>query len=130
MNEFYVKGYYSACLNPDYCGYAVVLNNSVITKGLIEHQGHRNILGEIKAKMEAIYYAFQHDMNDITIYYDYNGIIKMNDELTQLYKNYLEKMSAIINIKFVQNDPKKEVIGHALAYFTAQSILKLNNKND
>lgn len=69
----------------------------------------RNVAGEIKGAEAAMAYALEHDMKELTIYHDYEGISKWplglwkaNKEGTIAYKNYYDKISKSVHIKFVK----------------------------
>lgn len=70
---------------------------------------HRNVAGEVMGSTRAIEYALKHDIKEIKIYHDYEGIAKWaNDEwkanhaLTQNYKNYVAEARKSIKIDFVK----------------------------
>lgn len=69
----------------------------------------RNVAGEIKGAEAAMTYALEHGMSELTIYHDYEGIAKWplglwkaNKEGTIAYKNYYDKISKNVHIKFVK----------------------------
>lgn len=69
----------------------------------------RNVAGEIKGAEAAMAYALEHDMKELTIYHDYEGISKWplglwktNKVGTIAYKNYYDKISKSVHIKFVK----------------------------
>lgn len=69
----------------------------------------RNVAGEIKGAEAAMAYALEHGMDKLTIYHDYEGIAKWplglwkaNKEGTIAYKDFYDKISKNVNIKFVK----------------------------
>ena len=67
----------------------------------------RNVSGEILGAMNAVDYALKHHYENLTIYYDYEGIEKWvtgqwraKNKFTQMYKDYMTKSD--ITIKFVK----------------------------
>ena len=69
---------------------------------------YRNVAGEVDAVKNALLYAL-HTNSDITIYADYEGVIKWargewkcNNELTQGYKNLVDFVSSHIKVDFVK----------------------------
>ena len=69
----------------------------------------RNVAGEIEGSMCAMNYCLEHDIRELTIYYDYAGVEhwctgawKANKEGTRAYRDYYEKVSQRVRIHFVK----------------------------
>ena len=74
----------------------------------------RNVAGEIKGAEAAMQYAIDHNISEIAIYHDYEGIArwclgewKANKEGTKAYKEFYDKASKQVKINFVK------VAGHS-----------------
>lgn len=74
----------------------------------------RNVAGEIKGAEAAMQYALDHDLEEISIYHDYEGIArwplgewKTNKEGTRAYKEFYDRASRQVKIRFVK------VTGHS-----------------
>lgn len=74
----------------------------------------RNVAGEIKGAQAAMQYAMDHQLSEITIYHDYEGIArwclgdwKANKEGTKAYRDFYEKAKEQVRIHF------KKVTGHS-----------------
>lgn len=74
----------------------------------------RNVAGEIKGAEAAMQYAMDHDIPEIAIYHDYEGIArwclgewKANKEGTKAYKAFYDMASKQVKIHFVK------VAGHS-----------------
>ncbi|MDO4594008.1 MAG: ribonuclease H family protein [Tissierellia bacterium] len=70
---------------------------------------HRNVAGELYGAMMAIEMAISKNKKQIIIYHDYQGIAswannqwKTNNELTRLYKEFIDEKRKLIDIKFVK----------------------------
>lgn len=73
-----------------------------------------NVAGEIKGAEAAMQYAIDHNLSEIEIYHDYEGIAKWclgewktNKEGTKAYKAFFDRASEQVKIKFVK------VTGHS-----------------
>ena len=71
--------------------------------------GMRNVAGEILGATYAMKYAYDHDIKNLVIYHDYEGIAKWclgewktNKLETQTYKNKFQEYSKKVNISFVK----------------------------
>lgn len=78
----------------------------------------RNVAGEIMGSMQAMRYAKDKGIKEITIVHDYNGIAewcvggwKTNNICTQKYKEFYEKMSKCVKINF------QKVKGHSNCFY-------------
>lgn len=67
----------------------------------------RNVAGEIYGSMAAMKYAVEHNIKNLSIYYDYMGIAKWctgewktNKPGTIAYKKYYDKIKRKVNITF------------------------------
>lgn len=69
----------------------------------------RNVAGEIKGAEKAMKFALENNANELTIYYDYQGIAKWcngqwqaRKEGTKAYKSFYEKAKEKVDINFVK----------------------------
>ncbi len=69
----------------------------------------RNVAGEILGATYAMKYAYDHDIKNLVIYHDYEGIAKWclgewktNKLETQTYKNKYQEYSKKVNISFIK----------------------------
>lgn len=69
----------------------------------------RNIAGEIIAVLNAVDWAWKNGYEQITVFYDYEGIgkwasgeWKTNKSLSKFYKQYIDEKEEIISIEFVK----------------------------
>ncbi len=67
----------------------------------------RNVAGEMLGAMNAVKYAGQKGYKKLTIYYDYMGIEmwatggwKCKNEYTMGYRDYMKKMSSLVDVSF------------------------------
>lgn len=74
----------------------------------------RNVAGEIKGSEAAMQYAIDHDIKELVIYHDYEGIAKWclgewktNKEGTRAYKEFYDRAKTKVHIQFVK------VAGHS-----------------
>ncbi len=74
-----------------------------------EYSTHRNVSGEVSGSVFAIKKAMELNMQEITIFYDYQGIEswargmwKTNTSLTQKYKKFIDDVKDKIKINFVK----------------------------
>ena len=81
MKFAYVDGSFSN----EKCGWGVVICDGPYTRAsvlyeangvLVDDNGHRQIGGELKAAMVALWWAIQHGVHEMEIVYDYDGIRK------------------------------------------------------
>ena len=91
----------------------------------------RNVAGEIKGAEAAMQYALDHNLAEIEIYHDYEGIArwclgewKTNREGTRAYKDFYDRASGKVKIRFAKvtghsgdkyNDMADELAKEALA---------------
>lgn len=82
----------------------------------------RNVAGEIEAAMSAIQVAYESGARKIIVNYDYegvekwaNGSWKTNNEHTEGYKKYIERMSNKIKIEFNHIRAHTGIEGNELA---------------
>lgn len=93
----------------------------------------RNVAGEIMASVEAMRYCLSIGIKELTIYHDYEGIAKWptgvwktEKDGTKAYKDFYDKVSAKLDVKFVK------VKGHSgneyndVADYLAKEALGLN----
>lgn len=109
----YVDGSYNMATKEYACG--VVLFHDGKTEQFSkrfadpERAEMRNVAGEIEGSMCAMNYCLEHDIRELTIYYDYAGVEywctgawKANKEGTRAYRDYYEKVSQRVRIHFVK----------------------------
>lgn len=109
----YVDGSYNVATKEYACG--VVLFHDGKTETFSkkfadpERAEMRNVAGEIEGSMCAMNYCLEHDIRELTIYYDYAGVEhwctgawKANKEGTRAYRDYYEKVSQRVRIHFVK----------------------------
>ena len=107
----YVDGSYDHSQLRYAYGCALVLPEEVVTlNGSDNHPDYvtmRNVAGEIMGSEQAVLWAIEHGYQQITIYYDYegiekwaNGIWKANKPGTQRYKAFIEAKRQEIAITF------------------------------
>lgn len=109
----YVDGSYNAETKKFSYGIVLFFNGSEVhLSEKIEDQElseMRNVAGEIKGAEAAIQYAIDHQIKNIVIYHDYEGIAswplghwKANKMGTIAYKEFYEAAKKKVNIKFVK----------------------------
>lgn len=76
---------------------------------------YRNVLGELYGSMYCMLYACENNYDKVIIHADYQGVIswcdrtwKCNNEITEKYRGFYDKMSKSIQIEFVKTK------GHSL----------------
>ncbi len=69
----------------------------------------RNVAGEIKGAEVAMQYAYDHQMKELTIYHDYEGVSrwplrewKANKAGTIAYQQFYDNISKYVDVKFVK----------------------------
>lgn len=109
----YVDGSYNIVTKEYACG--VVLFHDEKTEYFSkkfsdsERAEMRNVAGEIEGSMCAMSYCLEHGIGALTIYYDYEGIEKWctrawkaNKEGTVAYREFYDKISRQVQIRFVK----------------------------
>lgn len=109
----YVDGSYNVATKEYACG--VVLFHDGKTETFSkkfadpERAEMRNVAGEIEGSMCAMNYCLEHDIRELTIYYDYAGVEhwctgawKASKGGTRAYRDYYEKVSQRVRIHFVK----------------------------
>ncbi len=109
----YVDGSYNIVTKEYACG--VVLFHDEKTEYFSkkfsdpERAEMRNVAGEIEGSMCAMSYCLEHGIGALTIYYDYEGIEKWctrawkaNKEGTVAYREFYDKVSRQVQIRFVK----------------------------
>ena len=112
--EAYVDGSYEHCLRA-YGSGVVILKNNVIEKTYSEKGKEeslvsmRNVAGEIEAAKIAMAYCISNEIENLTLYFDYEGIEKWcmgiwkaNKEGTIAYKKFYDSIKDTLNVKFVK----------------------------
>lgn len=114
----YVDGSFNSATGEFSYGMVVLLETETLTfhekYDDKELAAMHNVAGEIKGAEAAMRYAIEHEIPRIAIYHDYEGIAKWclglwktNKEGTKAYKDFYDKASKEIAIKFVK------VTGHS-----------------
>jgi ribonuclease HI len=72
-----------------------------------EFSSHRNVAGEVRGASFIIYYALNHGIKELDLYYDYQGIEswytgewRANNDLTQKYQNFAKENLGKIKVNF------------------------------
>lgn len=72
-----------------------------------DYSSTRNVAGEVRGASFIINYAIKHDIKELDLYYDYQGIEswykgewKTNTELTQKYREFALKNNGVIKVNF------------------------------
>lgn len=75
----------------------------------------RNVAGEIKGAEAAMKYALNHNIKEIAIYYDYEGIAKWclgqwkrNKDGTKAYKAFYDKVKEKVDVTFIKVEAHKK----------------------
>ena len=112
--EAYVDGSYEHSIREYGSGVVILKNNSVektySTKGKKESLvSMRNVAGEIEAAKIAMNYCIENDIENLTLYFDYEGIEKWctgvwktNKEGTIEYKKFYDSIKSKLNVEFVK----------------------------
>ena len=112
--EAYVDGSYEHCLRA-YGSGVVILKNNIVektysTKGENESLvSMRNVAGEIEAAKIAMKYCISNEIENLTLYFDYEGIEKWcigtwkaNKEGTVEYKKFYDSIKDKLNVNFIK----------------------------
>ncbi|MGL5348383.1 MAG: viroplasmin family protein [Peptostreptococcaceae bacterium] len=112
--EAYVDGSYEHSIK-EYGSGVVILKNNVVEKTYSKRGkeeslvGMRNVAGEIEAAKIAMNYCIENDIENLVLYFDYEGIEKWctgvwktNKEGTIEYKKYFESIKSQLNVQFVK----------------------------
>lgn len=112
--EAYVDGSYEHAIREYGSGVVILKNNNVektySTKGKEESLvGMRNVAGEIEAAKIAMNYCLDNKIENLTLYFDYEGIEKWctgvwktNKEGTIEYKKFYDSIKSKLNVEFVK----------------------------
>ncbi len=112
--EAYVDGSYEHCIRAYGSGVVILKDNKVektySTKGENESLvSMRNVAGEIEAAKIAMQYCINNNVENLTLYFDYegiekwcNGAWKANKEGTIDYKKFYDSIKNKLNVKFVK----------------------------
>lgn len=97
----------------------------------------RNVAGELVGTINAINTAINKKYEELTIFYDYNGIEKWvngdwsaNKEYTKQYKEFVNSVKDKINIKFIKVKGHSGVNGNEIADKLAKLAVKIGIHND
>ena len=111
--EIYVDGSFDVRTGKFGCGVVILYKGEVIT---LKH-GYddpasaelRNVAGEVMGAVNAIRYCQEHDIDEVYIYHDYNGIGKWGDDewkanlpLTRKYKQFVADARKNMKIVFIK----------------------------
>lgn len=90
----------------------------------------RNVAGELLGVILAVKIALAKGMKELTVFYDYAGIEnwatgswKANKEATKEYRDFIEKMSTYIEIRFVKVKAHSNIEGNEQADRLAKSAV-------
>ncbi len=112
--EAYVDGSYEHCIRAFGSGVVILKNNIVEKTYSIKGQDEslvsmRNVAGEIEAAKIAMAYCISNEIENLTLYFDYEGIEKWcmgiwkaNKEGTIAYKKFYDSIKDTLNVKFVK----------------------------
>lgn len=112
--EAYVDGSYEHSIREYGSGVVILKNNNVektySTKGKKESLvSMRNVAGEIEAAKIAMNYCLDNNIENLILYFDYEGIEKWctgvwktNKEGTIEYKKFYDSIKSKLNVKFVK----------------------------
>lgn len=110
----YVDGSYDAVSGRFSCGVVILNGDSEPIKlnAAFENPDaavHRNVAGEVMGAITAIKYCLDHNISDVTIFHDYEGVgkwanneWKANHCLTQDYKAFVAESRKSMQINFVK----------------------------
>ena len=114
MVEAYVDGSYEHSIREYGSGVVILKNNNVENRYSIRGKkeslvGMRNVAGEIEAAKIAMEYCVDNNIENLTLYFDYEGIEKWctgvwktNKEGTIEYKKFYDSVKTKLNVKFVK----------------------------
>ena len=112
--EAYVDGSFDSSTNTYGSGVVILKNGNIIEQLSIKGDNEEllsmnNVAGEINAALLAMKYCYNNNYDNLTIYYDYNGIEKWatgewkaNKKGTQEYRQLANLYAKRLNIKFVK----------------------------
>ncbi|MEF9991376.1 MAG: ribonuclease H family protein [Romboutsia sp.] len=112
--EAYVDGSYEHCIR-EYGSGVVILKDGEVEKTYSTNGSHkdlvgmRNVAGEIEASKIAMNHCIGNDIENLILYFDYEGIEKWctgawktNKEGTIEYKKFFDGIKDRLNVKFVK----------------------------
>lgn len=112
--EAYVDGSYEHCLKAYGSGIVILKNGEVEETFSVKGDdkdlvGMRNVAGEIEASKIAMMYCIENNIENLILYFDYEGIEKWctgawktNKEGTIEYKKFYDAAKEKLNVKFVK----------------------------
>lgn len=112
--EAYVDGSYEHSIKKYGSGVVILKNGEVIKTFSVEGQDEdlvsmRNVAGEIEASKIAINYCLENKIENLILYFDYEGIEKWckgdwkrNKPGTIAYKKFYDSIKDSLNVKFVK----------------------------
>lgn len=112
--EAYVDGSYEHCIKAYGSGVVILKNDEVEKTYSIKGEdknlvGMRNVAGEIEASKIAMNHCIDNKIENLILYFDYEGIEKWctgawktNKEGTIEYKKYYDNIKSKLNVKFVK----------------------------
>ena len=109
----YVDGSYNAETNVFGCGVVIFQNGSTSTFSRCFHDPEmalmRNVAGEIEGAMLAMRFCLDHNIEEIDIYYDYEGVEKWcsgawktNKKGTTAYKHFYDSIKHRVKVNFIK----------------------------
>lgn len=112
--QAYVDGSYEHCIKEYGSGVVIIENSEVKKEYSIRGKdtnlvSMRNVAGEIVAAQIAMNYCIENEIQNLILYFDYEGIEKWctgvwktNKEGTIEYKKYYDSIKDKLNVKFVK----------------------------
>ena len=112
--EAYVDGSYEHCIKEYGSGVVILKDGNILKKYSIKGNDEflvtmRNVAGEIEAAKLAMNYCLEENIENLILYFDYEGIEKWctgawktNKSGTIEYKAFYDKVKEKLNVKFVK----------------------------
>ncbi len=98
-----------------------------------EFSSHRNVAGEIKGAGFVINWCINHNIKDLKLYYDYEGIHswysglwKANTKIASEYVNFAQSARGKINIEFIKVKSHTNVLYNEIVDKLAKEALGIN----
>ena len=109
----YVDGSYNPKSNSFSYGVAIFHNNKEILLSEAfknpEFAKMRNVSGEVLGATQTMIYCLNHNISELDLYYDYEGVEKWctgewraNKELTQIYRDFYNTIKNNLKVNFIK----------------------------